>query len=150
MPFLLSKNGILTVLVASLLALGGYCYLQYNTLQQQQVVYRNPITIERVKTVKVSRPVTIRTVVVTEKDKRTEITEEHRGAVTEGTEAESIKQPLLPQPQAPKWLLGGGVNPFDYSSEWQVHAGYSFFNRIDLCVGYRNPHTAITLLTFRF
>ncbi len=129
-----------------------YCYLQHVALSQNQLVYKNPAIVHEVRTVRVEGPVRIVTRVVETPGRVERETVEERGPVSVVKESLTVKTPVFqPAPRAARWVVGGGLNPFDYrdSRSWAGYGGYSFGGRLDFCAGVSGGRPS-ALLMVRF
>lgn len=129
-----------------------YAYLQHVSLARQEIVYKNPMVIEHVRTVRVEGPVRIVTRVVETPGRIERETIEERGTVSVVEESLRVQTPVFPPaPRSDRWLAGIAINPFDYrdSRSWGAYVGYGFRNRLDLCGGVANGRpSALVMLRF--
>lgn len=126
-------------IAVGVLLLVVYCYLQHVALAQNQLIYRNPAIINQVRTVRVEGPVRIVTRIVETPGRVERETVEERGPVSTVQESLTVQTPVFPPaPRAARWIVGGGLNPFDYrdSKSWAAYGGYSLGGRLDLCAGF--------------
>lgn len=156
--FLLSKVNWRRVLglgaTALIIVMALYVRLQQIALEQARVVYQNPRKVERVRVVVVRGPVRIVTRTIREPGGREEtVREETHAAVTETTDVVKISEPVMPTAlRSDRWLAGFAIDPFNYQDRGAAaaYAGYSFRNRIDLCVGVNGKKRAQVLVMVRF
>lgn len=126
-----------------------YCYLQHVLLARQTIVYRNPMIIEHVRTVRVEGPVRIVTRVIETPGRVERETVEERGPVSVVMESDKASVPVFPPaPRMSRWILGAGLNPFSYQETkyWAAYGGYSFGNRLDLCGGVSAGHPSVLVM----
>lgn len=128
--------------VAAAGALAFLFYHEHTQLATARTVYLHPQTRSVEKTVTVTGPVQIRTVVVERAGEKITTTEENRGEVvsSQGKEAESQPVPLsiaMAAPRTDRWLFGAQVDDDHFGDvrAYTALAGYSFRNRVDLLVG---------------
>lgn len=129
-----------------------YCYLQHVALKQNQLIYRNPAVVHQTRVVRVEGPVRIVTRVVETPGRVERETVEERGPISVTEDSSVAQTPVFPPaPRAARWVVGGGLNPFDYrdSRSWAGYGGYSFGGRLDLCAGVSGGRPS-ALLMVRF
>lgn len=129
-----------------------YCYLQHVALAQNQLAYRNPAIIKKIRIVRVEGPVRIVTRVVETQGRIERETIEERGPISVVQDSLNAQFPVFPPaPRSDRWLAGIAINPFDYrdSRSWGAYVGYGFRNRLDLCGGVANGRPS-ALVTLRF
>jgi len=129
-----------------------YCYLQHLALKQNQLIYKNPAVVERVKTVRVEGPVRIVTRTIETPGRVERVVTEDRGTVSVVKESLRAETPVFPpSPRSDRWIAGIAGNPFSYrdSRYWAGYAGYSFRNRFDLMGGVNSGRPSV-LFTIRF
>jgi hypothetical protein len=129
-------------------------WLQHLALKRDEVVYRNPLVIRQVKTLRVEGPVRILTRTVREPGGREEVLrEETRGAVTEASDSSVISQPVFaPAGAAGGWQIAPSLQPLHRFERgaWALWGGYSFGGRLDLMAGLRGNGRVETMAIWRF
>ena len=153
----LNKDEISRVLKISLASAAAllvcYCYLQHVALKNAELVYRNPVKIERIRRVRVTGPVRVVTRVVESAGRKETTTEETREFVFEKIDRDSVSEPVFPPaPRSDRWLIGASLDPFSYgdADEWRGYLGYGFRNRVDLCAGISGRGRPQILVILRF
>jgi hypothetical protein len=139
--------------LAAVLALLVYAYLQHVALQNAELAYEHPRTVDRVRTVRVAGPVRIVTRTVRTEGREEIVREENQGPVVEATDTARLVEPVFPPaPRLNRWLAGVGAEPFHFNERegWRAYGGYSFANRLDLCAGLSGRGRAQFLVLVRF
>lgn len=106
---------------------------QFFELRKARLAYENPRVITVTRTVKVQGATKIVTRTVEVPGRKEVVVEEVRGPVIETTGNETLSEPVLSVVRTDRWLVGGGPSwRFNETVEWNVLAGRSFSNRLDL------------------
>lgn len=126
-----------------------YAYLQHVALAKNQLIYRNPAIIHKVRVVRIEGPVRIVTRVVETPGRIERETVEERGPVSTVNDSLMVQAPVFPPaPRSDRWLAGISANPFDYrdSRAWGAYVGYGFRNRFDICGGISRGKTSVLII----
>lgn len=131
-----------------------YCYLQHVALKQNQLIYKNPMVIKSMRTIKIEGPVRIVTKIVETPGRVEREIVEERGPVTTTNETMTVQTPVFPQPSKSnnRWLAGVSIDPLNIrdSQRFGGYIGYGFFNRFDLLCGYSESNKPVAMIVFRF